>query len=138
MAQVPKAQAKDVMVREVITVGKDFPVDDAIHEMVENNITGLPVVNDDMTLAGIVTEKDLIRLLRNKDEHIKTVEDFMTLGVVTFGPEASLEEICDCFMENNFRRVPIIDGNDIVGIISRGDIIKFLHGECDGSVDGKV
>jgi len=56
-------KVKDIMRREVIAVKKDTPVSHATREMIANNITGMPVINDDMTLAGIISEKDMIKLL---------------------------------------------------------------------------
>jgi CBS domain-containing protein len=119
-------KAKDIMKTGVITVSRKTPVYEAIRTLVENNVTGLPVANEDMTLAGMITEKDVLSLLYNIEAHAGKVEDFMTKGVVSFNEEDSLIDITECLIGNSFRRVPITAHGKIVGIISRKDIIAYI------------
>jgi len=119
-------KAKDVMKTNLMTVGRQTPIHEAIRILVENNITGLPVVNDDMSLAGIISEKDMLGLLYNIEDRPGNVEDFMTEEVVCFDHEDSLIDITESFMANNFRRVPIVKDGRLVGIISRKDIIAYI------------
>lgn len=119
-------KAKTVMVDKVITVKKDMGIYDAIKTMVENNITGLPVVNDDMTLAGIITEKDVLKLLYNMEDRTNTVAHYMTCEVVCFDEEESLIDIAECFIAHHFRRVPILREGKVVGVISRKDIVGYI------------
>ena len=119
-------KAETVMKTDVITVTRDTPIYDAIRTLVESNITGLPVVNDDMTLAGIITEKDVLKLLyENKDEP-GNVEDYMTEDVVRFEHQDSIIDIIRSFTNNHFRRVPIVTDGKLVGIVSRKDIIAYM------------
>jgi len=118
--------AKTIMTPNVISVKRDTLVYDAIRTLVKYNVTGLPVVNDDMSIAGIITEKDVLRLLYDVDENADKVEDFMTKGVVSFNVDDSLIDITECFIKNSFRRVPITSGGKLVGIISRKDIIAYI------------
>ena len=114
------------MTTDIIAVKKHTPVNRVIEILLENDITGLPVVNDDMTLAGIISEKDVLTLLSDlKDESAK-VEDFMTKDVVSFDQEEDLIAICECLTQNNFRRVPIVSQGKLAGIVSRRDIIKYI------------
>ncbi len=119
-------KAKDVMKTSLITVDRQTPIHEAIHILVGNNITGLPVVNDDMSLAGIISEKDVLGLLYNIEDKPGNVEDFMTEDVVCFDHEDSLIDITESFIESNFRRVPIVREGKLVGIISRKDIIAYI------------
>jgi CBS domain-containing protein len=119
-------KAKTIMTRNVISVKRDTEVYDAIRTLDANDVTGLPVVNDDMTIAGIITEKDVISLLYDTDNKSCKVEDFMTKGVVSFNEDDSLVDITECLIENSFRRVPITSGGKLVGIISRKDIISYI------------
>ncbi|MBW8001887.1 MAG: CBS domain-containing protein [Planctomycetes bacterium] len=123
-------KAKDIMVSAVISVKPSTEAYEAIRLLVENNITGLPVVNDDMSLAGIVSEKDVLKLLYYNGEATgevaTTVEKYMTKEVVSFDENENLIEICDSFIKNHFRRVPILSDGKLVGIISRRDIIKYI------------
>jgi len=119
-------KASTIMKTDVITVTKGEDICEAIRIMVLNNITGLPVVNDDGTVAGIITEKDVLKLLHAGPDKGGTVEEFMTTNVVCFEQDASLTDIADCLMMNRFRRVPIVHQNKLVGIISRTDIIRYI------------
>ena len=119
-------KAKSIMTTNVASVKRQTPIYEAIRILVEKNITGLPVVNDDMTLAGIISEKDVLRLLYDIEDKPGKVEDFMTKGIVSFNQEDSLIDITECLIKNNFRRVTITSEGKLVGIISRKDIIKFI------------
>jgi CBS domain-containing protein len=119
-------ETKSMMTSNVIAVKRDTPIVRAIEILIEQNVTGLPVVNDDMTLAGIISEKDTLGLLAELEDESAKVEDYMTTDVVTFDQEDDLIAICECLVNNNFRRVPILDDGKLVGIISRKDIIKYI------------
>ena len=119
-------EAGAVMETDVITVTRDTPIYEAIRTLVENSITGLPVVNDDMTLAGIITEKDVLELLYDYRDKPGKVEDYMTEEVIRFEHRDSLIDIVRSFMNNHFRRVPIVTNGKLVGIISRKDIIAYM------------
>ncbi|MBN1972527.1 MAG: CBS domain-containing protein [Sedimentisphaerales bacterium] len=119
-------KAEIVMTPNVLSVKRDTPIYEAIRLLVEHNITGLPVVNDDMSIAGIITEKDMLGLLYNIQDKPGNVGDYMTKGIVSFNKEDSLIDITECFLKNDFRRVPITSGGKLVGIISRTDIIKYI------------
>jgi len=122
-------KAKDIMSRNLITVKKSTPAFEAIQTLVEHQITGLPVVESGWGLEGIVTEKDFLRLINESTADKKIVEQIMTTQVTSFQEEDSVEDICISLIKNNFRRVPILKGNKLVGIISRRDIIKFILGQ---------
>jgi CBS domain-containing protein len=125
--------AKQLMNTSLITIGQDEDLYEAMRLMALNNITGLPVVDDEGTLVGIVTEKDIRVLLCNRledagmDHAAGTVDQFMTRHVVCFHPEDSLSDVAECLSTNNFRRVPILDKGKLVGIISRRDVIRYLQ-----------
>jgi CBS domain-containing protein len=118
--------AKDVMKTGLLTVKKAAPVYEAMDIMANKNITGLPVVDDYMNLLGIVSEKDVLKLLYDPDALPSVVGDVMTAGVTGFSQDASLFDICRCLIDNNFRRVPILNGGKLIGIISRTDIMAYI------------
>jgi CBS domain-containing protein len=120
--------AGDFMTKNVVSVNKYTPIYEALELLRKNDITGMPVIEDDMTLAGILTEKDVIRLFYAEgDEQDKTVDFFMTQPAVSFGVDESLESVCDFLMVKYFRRVPVVSTKGkLVGIISRPDIIDFI------------
>ena len=118
-------EAKDVMTEKVISVTEDTPIYDAVEILVENNISGIPVITDDRTLVGILTEKDVLSLFYdNEGDENLTVRDFMTPHTVFFEANEKLINVCDYLLNNYFRRVPVVADGKLVGIISRRDIIK--------------
>jgi CBS domain-containing protein len=119
-------KAKDIMTKNVITVNRNASIYDAITTLVEHHVTGLPVVDEDMTVVGIISEKDMLKKLYDVEDRAGKVDNFMTRSVVTFDHEDSIMEICNCFIHNQFRRVPILDHGKVVGIISRADIINYM------------
>ena len=118
--------AKDIMATEVITVTEDATMKHVIQLLVTRGITGLPVVSDDMELLGVVTEKDVLKALYNRDVQVNSVADLMTGDIVSFDENDDLIKVFKGLVENNFRRVPILSQGKLVGVISRTDIIKFL------------
>ncbi len=120
-------RAKEVMSTYVVSVRRDEDVYEAIRVMALHEITGLPVTNEDGTLAGIITEKDVLSLLYNMQDQPGTVQDFMTTEVLSFDQEDDLADVAEALRTNHFRRVPILDKGRLVGIISRRDIIKHIR-----------
>ena len=119
-------KAKDIMTENVLTVNRNAPIYEAIQMLVAHEITGLPVVDDDGSMVGIISEKDMLKELYDVEDKNGCVEDFMTRVVTTFDYEVSVREVCDCFIRSPFRRVPILDNGRVVGIISRADIIDYI------------
>ncbi len=117
---------RNLMEKAVITVTKDTLVYDAMAILRKYNITGIPVVNDDMTLAGIITEKDLLRFLYTAATDDLKIQDFMTEEVVSFDAEDSMIDVADCFIKNDFRRVPILENGKVAGIVSKKDIVDYI------------
>ncbi len=119
--------AEDIMTEKVVSVRRDTPVREALQLMLINEISGVPVVEEDMTLVGVVTEKDLLKLLHGpQGTKGKKVEEFMTQPAVHFEADKSLEEICKCLDGVTFRRVPVTKKGKVVGIVSRPDIIRCI------------
>jgi CBS domain-containing protein len=142
-------KAADVMVTNVITVGPDACLRDVAHILLTNRISGLPVVDKDGKIIGIVSEGDLMRraeagtgrrrpwwlaMLTGRDvlaaeyvqEHSRKVADVMTVHVVTASPDTSLQEIATLLEKNAIKRVPIVEGTKLVGIVSRANLLQAL------------
>lgn len=120
-------KAESIMMKEVISVYPETPIYDAMNIMVDNKVSGLPVVDHENHLVGILSEKDVLRLLIDEDVNdVQTVAKFMNDKVVAFSPDSSIVSICEFLLQNPFRRVPIISENKLVGVIARRDIITFI------------
>jgi len=120
-------KANAIMTSSVVAVTAETDIYEAIRTMVANDVTGLPVVTDDGTLVGVVTEKDVLSLLYNVEDHPGRVRDFMTSEVVAFEQSADVLDIAERLGDNDFRRVPILDNGKLVGIVSRKDIIRHIR-----------
>jgi len=119
-------ETRTIMSTDVVSVNRHAPITEVIALLVTNDITGIPVVNDDGTLAGIITEKDILSLLADVRYACGTAEQYMTREVVAFDVDEDFIAICECLMNNHFRRVPILSEGKLVGIVSRSDIIKYI------------
>jgi CBS domain-containing protein len=122
-------KAKDMMSTDIISVPRNTSILEALKIMVENNVTGLPVVRDDSSssLVGIVCEKDFLNLLYgNHNWESETIDTVMTANPVSVDEEATVREVCDCLQANVFRRIPVVSNKKLVGIISRRDIVSFM------------
>lgn len=144
--------AKDIMTHEVIVVSPEDNVNLVMQMLVDNRISGVPVVDSENHLVGVVTEKDLmvkakelkvpfyltvfdsIIYLENpnkfKEEMKKytahKVKDVMTARVITAEEDTSVSDIVELLTENNINRVPIVRRGKVVGIVTRNDILKAL------------
>ena len=126
-------KARDTMKTNVLAVEKTTDIYEAIRIMVAHNVTGLPVIDSARMLVGIVTEKDVLRLLYDIEDRPGTVEEYMTRGVVSFDQEEDLLVIAESLKNNDFRRVPILDKGKLVGIVSRKDIIRYMREQQVGA-----
>lgn len=144
--------ARDIMTKDPLTVSRDLTVTDAAKLMVEKHIGALPVIEDDK-LVGIVTEGDLImqdvrmefptyiHLLdgfimyppataRFESELKKavgaTVEDVMTSEPVAVQADASVEDVATLMVDRDVSRIPVLEGEKLVGIVSKSDIVRSL------------
>jgi CBS domain-containing protein len=120
-------KTKDIMTKGVICVRIDTPIFEAIEIMVSNGVSGVPVVEEDMTLIGILSEQDVLRLLHTyKQERDRIVGEFMTHPAVCFEEDDSLLDICYRLRDSSIRRVPVTSNGKVKGIISRTDILKCI------------
>jgi CBS domain-containing protein len=120
-------EVKDIMTRHVISVKKETPIYQAIALLARNNISGIPVVEDDMTLVGVLSEKDMLKLFHlPKEVEDKTVGDFMTQQPISFDENYNLQAVCNCLANSYFRRVPVTSEGKLIGIVSRRDIIRYM------------
>jgi CBS domain-containing protein len=142
-------QVKDVMTRNVISVTANEPIVRAARLMLENRISGLPVLDASGELIGIVTEGDFLRRSelgtqrrrprwlefiigpgRLAQEYVfasgKKVEDIMTPDPVTVTPNESLEDVVELMERRHIKRLPVMKSGQLVGIVSRANLMHAL------------
>lgn len=113
--------------RAVITADPSMSIGQAMDLLISNNIGCLPVVLGDKGLVGIVSDKDIFRRIhQTKGEyHELTVEDVMSTDLIVGLPSDEIAYIAGIMDKNWIRHVPIVEGEEIVGLISQRDIVKF-------------
>ncbi len=129
--------SKVILVREVMATGlltlkSEMPIFQAIGLLLKNKVSGAPVVDDHHTLVGILSEKDCLTVFANEAFFSETaggsVADYMTRDVLTIDPDAEVFAAAEMFMKHSFRRLPVVEGGNLVGQLSRRDIlIASLH-----------
>jgi CBS domain-containing protein len=113
-------KVKDVMTTDVISVLEESTVEDAARLLARHRISGLPVLNRTGKLTGLVTEYDLI----SKQGH--SVADIMSRGVISVTEDTDVEEVAHLLTNRRIRRVPVVSGDQLVGIVSRSDLVKQI------------
>lgn len=146
--------ASDVMTRDIVSIAPAAPIREAIRLMLDRQVSGLPVVDGAGKLVGILTEGDLLHRseiaterhrwhwlefvmgpARMAEEYVKThgrvVEELMTREVVAIGGATPLGEIVALMERHHIKRLPVIEGGALVGIVSRADLLAALARALD-------
>lgn len=144
--------ARDIMNKNVITVLEDTMIEEVADILTKNKISGLPVVNKAGKLVGMVTEGDLLHKETNPrtpgylnilgaliyiggvdkyKEDLKKLaatraSEIMTTDVITVSGDAKVEQVAATMVNHNIKRLPVIENDALIGIISRADIIKTM------------
>jgi CBS domain-containing protein len=119
-------KAADIMTSPVITVSPDTLLTGVIKILLRWHISGLPVVDPAGKLVGIITEHDIMNFTFSGDAADTRVEEAMTREVRTSTADTPVEEIVNACASHRIRRMPIVDGDRVVGIISRRDVLREM------------
>ncbi len=155
-------EAWQIMNRDVITIKKGASVDEALKLMAKHHVSGLPVLDADGNIVGIITESDVLlkgqspvldkpRPIKGhkpvpedvletayKKTRAELVEDAMTKEVIAFSEDSLVADIARVMVEHGINRVPIVRDRKVVGIISRKDILKAMADSLTPPVDSAV
>ena len=145
-------QAKDIMTTDLVTLSPGTDVATAVKMLLERRINGAPVVDEEGRLVGILCQSDLVAqqkkmpvptLFTLLDSYIQlgsskqmekqvrkivalTVADAMTASPVTVHPDTDLETVAALMVDKNFHTLPVVDGEALVGIIGKEDVLRTL------------
>jgi len=131
---VLKRTARDIMTDTVIVAKDDMIVTDVIKLLLRWHISGLPVVDDEGNLMGIITEHDLVNFAISGDAADTRVLEVMTTSVEKYSPDTLVVEVINYFAAHRIRRVPVVENGKVVGIISRRDILREMNRIYSGLV----
>lgn len=93
--------------------------------MTVGQLTGLPIVDSEQVLVGMLSEVDLIRALsEGEDLNVKTVEAFMTKKVISIGADAPINKVMEIMQRERIIRVPVVEDGKLVGVVSRSNVLQ--------------
>ncbi|UPK73963.1 CBS domain-containing protein [Nocardioidaceae bacterium SCSIO 66511] len=117
----------------VLTISPEASISDLLDRLAEHNIGALVVSSDGTTIAGIVSERDIVRKLRGVDDPSSlTVGSIMTSEVITCAPDDAVTDLMRLMTEHRFRHVPVLDDDDqLAGVVSIGDAVKFRMAQLE-------
>ncbi len=115
---------KDIMKKEIEKSDPTMTVGDAASIMTEKDVGYLIIVKDSK-LAGIVTEEDIITKVVSKGKHPQemTLEEIMVKDVIHVDPETSLEDAAEIMTKNDIKKLPIVEGNRLLGMVTAGEMV---------------
>lgn len=121
---------------EIIAISPDAPVIDAIRLMAERRVGAL-VVMEGARLAGILSERDYARkiVLQGRSSKDTPVRDIMTAEVITVRPEDSSDHCMQVVTDKRIRHLPVMQGGDVVGVLSIGDLVRAVIEEQKQELD---
>lgn len=112
--------AKDIMTRDVITVSPAMSVKSLAGLLIKNQISGAPVAGKNGKIVGVVSESDIVA---KKGRDVKTI---MSKKLIAVDEETAVEEIAQLMTTHKIKRLPVMNGDKVVGIVSRADIVNAI------------
>jgi CBS domain-containing protein len=137
MAQ-KKLLVKDYMARRLTTLSPETEIMQAVHTLIDKDISGAPVVDDNDQLVGILTQKDCMKVVLNAAYHSEIggiVADFMSTKISSLPPDMNLVEAAQCFLDQHYHLYPVLEDGALIGQISRRDILRALEDAWQWSND---
>ena len=127
--------ARDIMTDRVVTIGPDAFLQEAIEVIMSMEVSGLPVVDSQGQLIGIITEFALLATAYDSKSACEKVGQHMTADVLTVNADDPIRKVADQFIVHRVRRVPVLERGRLVGLITRRDVLKAVH-EAEPQVCG--
>ncbi|NLM09396.1 MAG: CBS domain-containing protein [Clostridiaceae bacterium] len=125
-------KVREVMTKSIVTVSPDATIKEVAELMQQHNVGAIPVV-DNNGLTGIVTDRDLVvrNIASGKDPYSTPVRDVMTSQVTTVTPDEDVQSITKVMASRQIRRVPVVENQQLIGMVSLGDIATTGRSELD-------
>ena len=127
--------AADIMVRSEATLEPESDIYDALARLLKSRLTGAPVVDDDGTLLGMLTERDCLKVMVDgalDGLPRAKVSDYMTSPAESITPTASLYDVAQIFLTRSYRKLPVVDRDGrVIGQVSRRDILVAIESARD-------
>ncbi len=131
-------QARHIMSGPVMSVTPRTSVDECLQIVERSGFTVLPVLDDKRRLVGIVSEGDLLRAKFRSPSTAMSTAEAMTSPVVAMRPDADVSALASALLRSGLRGIPIVHGHDLVGIVTRRDLITLLLVDGDRGRGGPL
>jgi CBS domain-containing protein len=118
--------AGSIMTTDLVTVRPEVSIENAIQVLLNQSISGLPVVDDDGRLVGVITEFALLAVTYDKRVKNHTVSQHMTRDVIAVDVNDPVSRIVDLCIVHRVRRVPVMQNGRLIGVIARRDVLRAL------------
>lgn len=118
--------AGSIMTTDLVTVRASDSIEEAIELLLNQRISGLPVVDDEGRLIGVITEFALLAVTYDKRVKNHTVSQHMTREVITVDVNDPVDRIADLCIVHRVRRVPVMQDGRLIGVIARRDVLRAL------------
>ena len=119
--------ARDIMTKGVVAISWQTTASDAIRILLENNISGAPVVDDDGTVIGIISEFKLMSAVFDPGIKRTSITQIMSTDVIYVTEFTGIDEVARIFQTHRIRRVPVLRNRKVVGVVSRPDLLRFMQ-----------
>ena len=116
---------RKIMRSDAIVLNHHASIDDALNTMIEDNIGGIPILNDNGEVDAIVSERDFVHLIAGIKTGI-TISDHMSHDVVAVSPDTTLHDAAKVMISRGFRRLPIVKDGILLGIVTSFDVMRYL------------
>jgi len=116
---------REIMTPQPVTMPVTGSIDDAVNVIINRNIGGIPIVDAEENLRGIVTERDVMKVLTTENSG-RTVEDIMKSSVRVTSPDTPIGKVCEEMVKCRFRRLPVVVDDVLCGIVTATDIMNYL------------
>lgn len=119
----------DIMATELVTFSPDTFIHKAILVLLDRRLSGAPVIDETRRLVGVLSKKDCLKVALSSSYHQDwggTVREFMSPDVTTLDADIELVSAAEFFLESSYRRFPVIRDGQLVGQISRSDVLRAL------------
>jgi CBS domain-containing protein len=116
---------RTIMTQQIVTLSHDATIREAVAEIVGKKIGGLPIVDNDGVLEGIVTERDVMRVLGAQQSGLK-VEDIMSTSLRVTAPDCPISTVSHDMTKYRFRRLPVVSDDVLYGIVTATDLMGYL------------
>lgn len=115
-----------IMSSDLVTVRPEASIDQAIELLLREQISGLPVIDDDGRLVGLITEFALLAVAYDRRVKNHTVSNYMTRELITVEADDPISRVADLCIVHRVRRVPVMQDGRLVGVIARRDVLRTL------------